>query len=113
MTVDRNKFVGSEKIKVSISLKNNSDIAGKEVVQLYIRDLVSSTTRPTKELKDFKIISLRANETQIVTFEIDKKTLEFYSKNNVWETEDGDFQVFVGGSSDAVLKSDFTYKNRK
>jgi beta-glucosidase len=113
MTVDRNKFVGSEKIKVSISLKNNSDIAGKEVVQLYIRDLVSSTTRPTKELKGFKIISLKANETQIVTFEIDKKTLEFYSKNNIWETEDGEFQVFVGGSSDAVLKSDFTYKNRK
>ena len=113
ITVDRNKFVGSEKIKVSISLKNNSDIAGKEVVQLYIRDLVSSTTRPTKELKDFKIISLRANETQIVTFEIDKNTLEFYSKNNVWETEDGDFHVFVGGSSDAVLKSDFTYKNLK
>jgi beta-glucosidase len=113
MTVDRNKFVGSEKIKVSISLKNNSDIAGKEVVQLYIRDLVSSTTRPTKELKGFKIISLKANETQIVTFEIDKKTLEFYSKNNIWETEDGEFQVFVGGSSDAVLKSDFTYINLK
>ena len=113
LKLSRNVLAGNDKITVSINLKNNSNVDGKEVVQLYIRDLVSSTTRPIKELKNFKMVSLQANETKTVSFEIDKKTLEFYSKNNIWETEDGDFQVFVGGASDAVLQTEFTYKNVK
>jgi beta-glucosidase len=66
---------------------------------LYIRDLIGSVTRPVKELKGFEMIELKANETKEITFSIDNKTIEFYTANNKWEAEPGDFNVFVGGSS--------------
>ncbi len=98
----------SENITVSFNLKNTGKFEGKEVVQLYIQDLFASNTRPVKELKDFQLINLKAGETKEVTFTIDTKTLEFYSANNVWETEVGDFKVFIGGSSNTVLESKFS-----
>ena len=96
-------------IQVSVTLKNSSSVGGKEVVQLYIRDLVASSTRPVLELKDFKMVTLNANETKIITFTIDEKTLEFFTANNKFETEEGDFKVFVGGSSDKTLQADFKF----
>jgi beta-glucosidase len=87
------------KIVVSVKVKNTGKVTGKEVVQLYIRDLIGSVTRPVKELKGFEMIELKANETKEITFSIDNKTIEFYTANNKWEAEPGDFNVFVGGSS--------------
>lgn len=98
-------------IQVSVVLKNNSNVAGKEVVQLYIRDLVGSYTRPVKELKGFELVSLAANEIKTITFTIDESTLAFYTANNRWEAEEGEFTVFVGGSSDQNLTSNFQYIN--
>jgi len=98
-------------IKVNFNLTNTGKFEGKEVVQLYIQDLFASTTRPVKELKDFQIISLKPGESKNVSFTIDAKTLQFYSANNVWETELGDFKVYIGGSSNTTLESKFTLKD--
>lgn len=95
-------------IKVSVTVSNTGKYEGKEVVQLYIRDLFGSVTRPVKELKGFEMISLKPGESKSVNFTIDSKLLEFYSGNQKWETEQGDFKVFVGGSSQTNLESNFS-----
>ncbi len=109
----KNTFSGNEKIEVSVTLKNTSSVVGKEVVQLYIHDLIGSYTRPVKELKDFKMIELKPNETKTITFIIDKNTIQFYTPNSKWEAEPGDYKVFIGGSSDATLESNFNYTATK
>ncbi|WP_282113581.1 beta-glucosidase BglX [Maribacter stanieri] len=95
-------------LQVSFDLSNTGKLEGKEVAQLYIQDLFASIARPVKELKDFRMISLKPGETKNVSFTISAKTLEFYSANNKWEAETGDFKVFIGGSSSTQLESGFT-----
>jgi beta-glucosidase len=80
-------------------------------VQMYIRDLIGTMTRPVKELKGFELIELQPNETKKVTFSIDRKTIEFFTANQKWEAEPGDFNVFIGGSSYTTLEADFQYLN--
>ncbi len=104
-------FVKNGTIEVSVNLKNTGKVAGKEVVQLYIRDLIGSITRPVKELKGFEIIELQPNETKKVIFTIDEKTIEYFTANRKWEAEAGDFKVFIGGSSVTKLEGDFQYSN--
>tara|TARA_R110002126_G_scaffold174718_1_gene323322 strand:- start:854 stop:3127 length:2274 start_codon:yes stop_codon:yes gene_type:complete len=98
-------------LNVSFNLSNTGKYEGKEVVQLYIQDLFASRARPVKELKDFQMISLKPGETKKVSFTVDAKTLEFYSANNTWESEEGDFKIFIGGSSNTVLESDFVLQD--
>lgn len=104
-------FAKNGKIEVSVNIKNNGKVAGKEVVQLYIRDLIGSVTRPVKELKGFEMIELKPNETKKVVFTIDEKTIEYFTANRKWEAEAGDFKVFIGGSSITKLEGDFQYSN--
>lgn len=104
-------FAKNGKIEVSVNLKNTGKVAGKEVVQLYIRDLIGSITRPVKELKGFEIIELQPNETKKVIFTIDEKTIEYFTINRKWEAEAGDFKVFIGGSSVTKLEENFQYSN--
>ena len=78
---------------------------------MYIRDLVGSSTRPVRELKGFEMTTLKPNETKTISFDIDAKLVQFYTANNKWETEPGDFKVFVGGDSNAKLEGNFTYTN--
>lgn len=99
----------NQSIEVSVVVTNTGKVPGKEVVQLYIRDLVATGTRPVKELKGFEMIELQAGESKKVTFTIDEKTLEFYTANAKWETEEGDFKVFVGGNSAQTLEADFQF----
>ncbi|NRT12939.1 beta-glucosidase [Flavobacterium sp. 14A] len=105
-------FAKSGKIKVTVQVKNTSKVAGKEVVQLYIRDIIGSVTRPVKELKGFEMVELKAGEMKEVSFQIDQKTIAYYTANNIWETEAGDFNVFIGGSSDKTLEANFTFTNK-
>ena len=106
-----NAFAKGGAIKVTVNVKNTSNVTGKEVVQLYIRDLVASVTRPVKELKDFNLIELQPNETKKVVFTIDEKTLEFFTAKRMWEAEAGDFKVFLGGSSSTQFEKDFQFNN--
>lgn len=94
-------------IEASIKLTNTGEVAGKEVVQLYIRDLVASTTRPVKELKAFELVNLTPGESKTVKFTIDNEMLQFYNANRKWESEAGDFEVYIGGNSRDIKKADF------
>ncbi|MBU2945303.1 beta-glucosidase BglX [Zobellia uliginosa] len=111
LKLSANSLNKTGELKVSFDLSNTGKYEGKEVVQLYIQDLFASRARPVKELKDFKMVSLKPGETKNVSFTISAKKLEFYSANNKWEAETGDFKVFIGGSSATQLESDFTLKN--
>ncbi len=109
LKLSQKSFTRNGKIEVSVQIKNNSNIDGKEVVQLYIRDLVGSFTRPVKELKAFELVELKANESKTIKFTIDEKMIEFYTANSKWEAEKGDFKVFVGTNSAEVMEAGFEF----
>ncbi|MGO4911658.1 beta-glucosidase BglX [Leeuwenhoekiella sp. W20_SRS_FM14] len=110
VSLDANTFSGEGLLNVSVAITNTGTVAGKETVQLYIRDLVASRTRPVKELRDFKQIQFEAGETKTVTFKIDSKTLEFYSANAKWEAEPGEFEIMIGTNSVDLQTVKFTYE---
>jgi beta-glucosidase len=90
---------GNQTLTASIPVTNSGSRDGKEVVQLYIRDMVGSITRPVQELKGFQKIMLRAGETKTVTFSITPNDLKFYNANLKYDWEPGDFVIMVGGNS--------------
>ncbi len=98
------------KISLSVSVKNTGDRPGTEIVQLYIRDLVGSISRPVKELKGFKKIRLAPGEERTVRFAIDESLLEFCNSDLEWVVEPGAFQVFVGPNSRDAQMLSFEYK---
>lgn len=95
---------------VAVMVTNKGDRAGAEVVQLYVRDLVGSTTRPVKELKGFRKIELAPGESRPVGFTLTADDLAFYTARGVWEAEPGDFVVFVGGSSADLQSARFSLR---
>lgn len=97
-------------IKASVDITNTGDYDADEVVQLYIRDLVGSVSRPVKELKDFSKINLKKGETKTVTFTIDAEKLKFYNSDLKYVCEPGDFNVMVGPNSNDVQTLKFTLK---
>nr|WP_321222237.1 beta-glucosidase BglX [uncultured Psychroserpens sp.] len=108
LTSDKSIIKSNESLTVTVDVTNTGKVAGEEVVQLYIRDLIGSLTRPIKELKGFQKIMLQPGETKTLSFVIDAQKLEFYTVNRKWEVEPGDFDVWVGGSSQAEQKISFT-----
>ena len=94
-------------VKVSTDITNTGKMAGHEVVQLYIRDLVGSVTRPVKELKGFERIYLKPGQTKTVTFDLSTSDLRFYDINMEYRVEPGDFNVWVGPDSVKGLEGSF------
>lgn len=95
-----NDFSDSEAMTVSLTLKNTSAQAGKEVVQLYIRDDESKVVRPIKELKRFKKVFLKSSESKTVEFTLAKKDLSYFDVHSQsWRADAGVFTVLVGSSS--------------
>ncbi|WP_418887513.1 beta-glucosidase BglX [Mangrovimonas futianensis] len=99
--------VDPSQVLVSFELKNIGGLDGKEVVQVYIQDVFASITRPVKELKGFELVSLKAGESKTLNFILTDKELGFYNNQGEFFVEPGDFKVFVGGSSNTVLESEF------
>jgi len=97
-------------LKATVQVKNTGKVKGEEVVQLYIRDLVGSVTRPIKELKDFQKMELKPGETQTVEFTLTPDKLAFHRLDMSFGTEPGEFLVFVGGNSMDVLQKRFQLK---
>jgi beta-glucosidase len=97
--LDNNSIHSSGSATVSADVTNTGDRAGSEVVQLYIRDLVSSVTRPVKELRGFRKIWLEPGETRTVEIEITPESLAFYDINMEFKVEPGDFEIMIGNSS--------------
>jgi beta-glucosidase len=106
--LNRNSMRPGEKITATVTVTNNGAYDGEEVVQLYIRDLVASVTRPVKELKDFQKIMLKKGESRQVSFAIDEEKLKFWNSDLKWISEPGAFKLFIGTSSDNVKEADFT-----
>jgi beta-glucosidase len=92
----------NETLEVSVQVKNTGRRTGEEVVQLYVRDLVGSRTRPVQELKRFAKIKLSAGESERVTFRLRAEDLAFYTGAGRWEAEPGSFRVMVGGDAYAA-----------
>ncbi|WP_445736290.1 beta-glucosidase BglX [Mariniflexile sp.] len=97
----------SGSIEASVDVTNSGNYDGKEVVQLYIRDVVGSVTRPVKELKGFQKVEIKKGETKTVTFKLTESDLKFYNSNLDFVSEPGMFQVFVGTDSNAKLMKEF------
>ncbi len=100
-----------ETLKITVDVTNTGNFDGKEVAQLYTRDLVGSVTRPVKELKGFQKIDLKKGEKQTLTFEISAEDLKFYNSDLQHVAEAGEFEVFVGTNSNATLKTKFGLVN--
>ncbi|PIU01076.1 MAG: beta-glucosidase BglX [Bdellovibrionales bacterium CG10_big_fil_rev_8_21_14_0_10_45_34] len=96
-----------QKLVVNVTVSNAGSRAGEETVQLYIRDLVGSITRPLKQLRGFKKVYLEAGKSQTVQFELTLEDLKFYNRKLTFAAEPGDFEVMVGGNSKEFLKSNF------
>jgi beta-glucosidase len=99
LRLEKNEIGISEGTMVSVDVKNKGNMAGHEVVQLYIRDKVSSVTRPVKELKNFKKVYLEPGETRTVSMVISPEKLSFYNIDMDYVVEPGDFEITVGTSS--------------
>ena len=95
---------GKQTLTASVNVTNTGKYDGKEIVQLYIRDVVGSVTRPVKELKGFQKIELKAGETKTVSFSITPEDLKFYNYDLKYDWEAGDFEIMIGGNSKDVKK---------
>ena len=99
MSVSNTNPKGNQTVQVSVNLKNSGNYDGAEVVQLYIRDLVGSITRPVKELKGFQKVFLKKGESKKVTFNITPEDLKFYNNALKYDWEEGEFDMMIGTNS--------------
>ena len=99
LRLDKARIKKERSAKVKVNVTNTGKMSGDEIVQLYIRDKVSSVTRPVKELKGFKRISLKPKETKTVTLEITPEELAFHNIDMKYVVEPGEFEIMVGNSS--------------
>jgi len=96
-------------ITVSAEIRNSGERAGTEIVQLYIRDRISSVVTPVKQLKGFSKVKIEPGERKTVTFSLTDKELQLLDENLVWKVEPGDFDVMIGASSEDIrLKGSFS-----
>lgn len=107
MRLSKSQLRMGEEIEVKVKLTNESDVSGEETVQLYIRDLVGSVTRPVRQLKGFQKVRLSGGESRDVTFTLSTEDLKFYTRNMSYKAEPGAFQVFVGGNSSDTMEGTF------
>ncbi|RNC83571.1 MAG: beta-glucosidase BglX [Winogradskyella sp.] len=107
LRLDKNEVKIGNSITVKVDLTNTGEYDGKEVVQLYIRDLYAQNVRPVKELKGFELVSLQKGESKTIEFTLDKSELGYYDNNGVFVVEPGEFKIFIGGSSITSLETSF------
>jgi len=110
INLSKTKIKNGESLTASVTISNVGNFEGEEVVQLYIRDLVGSITRPVKELKGLKKIFLKKGGNKKVEFSIGKNLLTFLRCDMTWGTEPGEFEIFIGPNSRDAEKVNFTLK---
>ncbi len=103
-------LIADGELKVSVEVTNSGNYDGAEVVQLYLRDMVGTVTRPVKELKGFQKVLLKKGEIRTVEFTLTEKDLRFYNSDLQFVSEPGDFKVFVGTNSANTLEASFVLK---
>jgi beta-glucosidase len=110
LKLDRTSITANDKLQVRVTVSNTGNYDGTETVQLYIRDMVGSITRPVKELKGFKKIELKKGESKELSFTLSVEDLKFYNSDLKFVAEPGKFKVFVGGNSQEVKEAEFELK---
>jgi beta-glucosidase len=108
LSIDKATIANNEDVKVSVEVTNTGDFDGEEVVQLYIRDMVASITPPLRLLKGFEKVFVPKGETKTVEFTITNDDLAFYHSDLSFYAEPGEFEIYVGGDSNASLATKFT-----
>jgi beta-glucosidase len=106
LTINKEKFLKGDSLEVSVSISNIGTRAGKEVVQLYIKDEYATITPSVKRLRGFRKIALQPNESQKVVFKVAMQDLGFVTNDNKWIVEAGDFKVMVGGEEKSFRLED-------
>lgn len=107
VSLSKTKITADETLEARVTVTNTGNFDGEEVVQLYIRDVVTSITRPVKELKGFQKIFLKAGESKEVSFTLSEEDLKFYNYDLDFVAEPGEFIVFIGGNSEDVKQTRF------
>jgi beta-glucosidase len=97
--LNKTQLNGDETLTIAVSVTNNGKITGEEVVQLYVHDPVASISRPVKELKNFRKVTIQPGETRVVSMEVTPDNLKFYNSNLHYDWESGDFVIYVGPNS--------------
>lgn len=113
LTVDKEQMKDTDTLRVTVDVTNTGDVAGKEVVQLYVADRESTAIRPVKELREFAKVELAPGETKTVAFTLDKRAFAYYSvRIHDWHVETGEFDIMIGKSSrDIVLTKTVTVES--
>lgn len=106
LKIAKPRIGANESTTVTVDITNTGKRRGDEVAQMYIRDEISSVTRPVKELKDFARVSINPGETKTVTFTITPEKLQFYNRQMKRVVEPGKFQIMVGGNSDELMNAE-------
>jgi beta-glucosidase len=109
-SVSNTTLQGGGKIQVSAQVTNSGTVETNETVQLYIRDVVGTISRPMKELKGFEKITLKPGESKSVSFTIDESLLKYYNSQHVYTSEPGTFEVFIGPNARDAKKTGFELK---
>jgi beta-glucosidase len=113
ISLDKNDISDTDALNVRVKVKNTGIMAGKEIVQLYVRDIKSSVIRPDKELKGFEKVELDPGEEKEVIFTLGKRAFAYYNTDiKDWYVESGEFEILVGGSSrEPALKASVRVKS--
>ena len=111
ISLNKTAINAADKLEVKVTVTNTGNFDGQEVVQLYIRDMVGTITRPVKELKAFQKVFIKKGESAEVVFTLGVDDLKFYNSDLNFVAEPGDFKVFVGGNSRDVKEADFVLKD--
>ncbi|HEY5686783.1 MAG TPA: glycoside hydrolase family 3 C-terminal domain-containing protein, partial [Yeosuana sp.] len=108
--MDKDTITGDEELKISVNVKNTGHLEGKEVVQLYAKDLWASLAPDSKRLIRFEKINLKPGESKTVSFTIDEEDLKFFGINNKWIVEEGEFELQIGGNPKELIIKRINYK---
>jgi beta-glucosidase len=109
LTLGSSNMKGNQRLTATVTVTNDGPVEGKEVVQLYLRQLVGSITRPVQELKGFQKLDLKAGESRKVTFTVTPEDLKFYNNELKYDWEPGDFKIMMGGNSRDVLSANVNW----
>jgi beta-glucosidase len=108
--LNKQTLSATDTLTVEVEVSNTGTVEGTEVVQIYVRDMFGSVTRPVKELKGFERVTLKVGETRTVTFNITVQDLKFFNEQLVYDWEPGDFQIMTGNNSAEVQSASITWE---
>jgi beta-glucosidase len=113
LTLDRTSVSRSGQVRATVTVTNTGDVAGDEVVQLYLHDPVASISQPVRRLRGFERVTLAPGESRQVTFTLDSSDFGFYDNRGDFVVEPGQIEVYAGDSSQATMKASFTVTGRR